>query len=195
MVEHRPPRSWSDRLALVLVVGLLAVGGLAGYAVTKWAETDTEKAAVADQYEDTRSDVVDLCDDKANADKPECATTPPPVNELIGPQGPPGPGASTTQVRTAVRDLLPVFVGPGIADFCGASECRGATGERGRRGATGEAGIAGLPGEPGSAGPQGQPGETGAQGPPGETCPDGTSLQETTVMTSPTESTVIHACR
>lgn len=191
-------RTWLNRLAVVLVIGLLALGGIAGYAVSQWTKSDDEKAAVADQYEDTRGDVVELCDDKANADKPECQTKPPSVTELIGPPGPPGvagPGPSTAQVRAAVFDLLPLFVGPGIAEFCGDSECRGPRGRDGAPGAVGTDGEPGLPGEQGPAGPQGPPGETGAQGPPGETCPDDTSLQETTVMTSSTESTVIYACR
>ena len=40
-------------------------------------------------------------------------------------------------------------------------------------------------------------GADGTNGTDGEdwACPEGTSLQETTVMTSPTESAVIYACR
>jgi hypothetical protein len=195
MVEHRPPRSWTDRLALVLVIGLLAIGGLAGYSVSEWVKADEQKAAVASQYEDTRGDVVSLCDDKANADKPECVTKPPSVTELVGPPGPPGPGPSSAEIRAAVNDLLPVFIGPGIADFCGTTGCDGPAGEDGPPGADGTDGERGLTGEQGPTGPQGPPGETGAQGPPGESCPDGTEWQAIDVMVSPIEAETIYACR
>ena len=151
---------------------------------------------MAGYYEDTRDDVVALCDNTENADQPECAATPPPAEDLVEDAKAPDPiGPSTQQVRDAVAELLPMFVGPGINDFCGTTECRGPAGSDGADGADGEAGNDGLPGEQGPAGPPGQDGADGAQGPPGETCPDGTSLQETTVMTSPVDSTVIYACR
>ena len=211
MVEHRPSRTWLDRLAIVLVIGLLAVGGLASYAVTQ-ANT------LAGYYADTRDTVVELCDDKANADKPECAVTPPPpedVTELPPADVPKPVGPSAQQVRDATAALLPMFVGPGIADFCKGDRCKGKDAPRAKDGKNGTNGTNGR----GIAGAQciadgliltytdgtvenagqcrGADGTNGTNGTDGEdwACPEGTSLQETTVMTSPTESTVIYACR
>ena len=200
-MTRRSPRTWQDRLSIVLVIGLLVAAGLAGVLVT-------QTNVLSRYYDDTSDDVTSLCDDKQNADKTECAEPPPDAPELL--PGPPGPGVSADEVRAAVNELLPVFIGPAVSDYCGTNGCRGpdgadgadgADGSDGEAGVTGEQGPAGPPGQDGATGPQGppgepgQPGETGAQGPPGETCPEGTSLQETTVMTSPTESTVIYACR
>lgn len=104
--------------------------------------------------------------------------------------GEPGPGPTLGQLIVAVQA------------YCEArGQCIGRTGnvgragqqgDKGEKGDTGEQGLVGLQG---GLGPKGEKGEKGDKGDPGETCPDGTSLQETTVMNSPTESEVIHACR
>lgn len=70
------------------------------------------------------------------------------------------------------------------------------TGPRGKdstvAGPRGVQGIQGLPGLQGGLGPKGDKGD---KGDPGETCPGDTSLQETTAMTTATETVTFYACR
>ena len=182
MSTHAAAGGWRERLlwvvALVAIIGVL----LASYAASRASDKQDVLDIVAGYYESTRDDVVSLCDSPDNAARPECAKTPPPAEDIVGepvagPQGVVGPQ------------------GP-----------QGIQGPRGADGRDGDSGAPGadstVPGPQGPAGadsnvpgPQGPQGEQGTKGDPGETCPDGTSLQETTVMTSPLESTVIYACR
>ena len=194
-MTRRQSRSWDDRLSIVLVVGLLIVGGLASILAT-------QTNVLSRYYDDTSDDVASLCDDRSNADKTECAEPPPDAPELL--PGPQGPGVSADEVRAAVNELLPVFIGPGIADYCGDGRCVGPRGsDSNEPGPPGEdSTVPGPPGEDSTVpGPPGAdstvPGPKGDKGDPGEdwACPEGTSLQETTVMTSPVDSTVIYACR
>jgi hypothetical protein len=162
-------RTWFDRLALVLVVGLIAAIGLGGYAVTNSAKKDDVLKIVAGY-------VNSLCDDPANAKKPEC-THPPPTTDLKtvpgakgdqGPQGPSGP--------------------PGRDGNDGAPGGDGADGQNGADGSNGAQGPQGDKGDKGDKGDAGDPGADFA-------CPDGTSFGSIDVMTSLTTSQTIYACR
>lgn len=172
MVEHR---TWFDRLALVLVIGLIAAIGLGGYAVTNSAKKDDVLEIVAGY-------VNSLCDDPANAKKVECTRPPPPDvdGKGVGPRGP--------------RGFQGIPGRPGQSGRDGNTGAPGADGTDGRDGNDGAVGPPGAQGDKGDTGEQGLPGDSGA---PGEsfTCPDGTTFGPVNVMTSLTETQTIYACR
>jgi len=201
MSDHTGPSKWPGRL-IWTVAAIAAIAVIQStVALTRQADAEQVRDIVASYYEDTRDDVVALCDDKDNADRPECAKTPPPAEDIVETPpdalpGPPGPPASMAQVDASVRRLLPLMLGSEVVAFCADDRC---VGPRGNPGTDGDdSTVPGPQGEPGADSTV--PGPQGEQGPPGEdgddfACPEGTSLQETTVMTSPVDSAVIYACR
>jgi len=190
--------SRNTALPWILYLAIAAAVALSSYALARQSDAEDVRDIVAGYYEDTRDDVVALCDDKENADRPECATKPPPAQDIVetppdAVAGPPGSPASQAQVDASVRRLLPLMLGSEVVDFCADDRCVGPRGNPGRDGDDST-----IPGPPGPAGADST--VPGPPGPPGEdgedfACPEGTSLQETTVMTSPVDSAVIYACR
>jgi hypothetical protein len=133
------------------VLGLIAAIGLSGFAVQRGVDSKEARDIFAEYYEDTAEKKNDLCDDKVNKAKPECATEAP-EPEKIEQADPVAIAPSTAQVNASVRAILPALLAQGIGEYCANDACKGTDGES-------------LVGEKGDKGDKGDPGE---QGPPGE---------------------------
>ena len=116
-----------DKPRLGIVVLLIALPVALG--VGGWVAGDAlnEKDAVVEHYDDTRDDVVDLCKDKENADKPECAATPPPPEDIVDEATTGDDEPSDAQIRAVVNDLLPPLLGQSVAAYCADDACKGDT--------------------------------------------------------------------
>ena len=127
-----------DKPRLGIVVLLIALPVALG--VGGWVAGDAlnEKDAVVEHYDDTRDDLVDVCKDEDNADKPECASTPPPPEDIVDEATTDDGEPSDAQVRAAVNDRLPVLIGQGIAAYCADDRCKADTPPKPKDGEDGE---------------------------------------------------------
>lgn len=113
-------------VGIAVAIGFVLGGWFAGQAV----EEKQIKDVVAEHFDETRDDLIDICDDKANAAKPECATIPPPPEAIVDEPVPEpvSKGPTDAQVADAVRVMLPAAL---VAE-CGGTSCKGDRGRRGR---------------------------------------------------------------
>lgn len=212
-VKARKEKKFWDRTLLYSLgtaVALLLV--LVGVLFWQGANQRDDFDALADEFTAVRTDKIDLCDEKVNAKKPECATNVPPVDEVApdaDPQATPTvivqqlPATvirqtlPATEVRKAVlrvcggsckgRDVTADMVAEGIVAYCSSGIC---TPQPGKDGAD----------APPPSDAQVQAGvaaycqENDCKGDPGPLCPDGYEGGVLSVMTSLTESREIFAC-
>jgi hypothetical protein len=152
---------------------LAGIAGIIALALTLWLLFETDETATSERR-DLQSTVKDQAEENT---------------ELRG------------DVKALIEQVEALGAKPVVPDQSGQRlvPVPGLTGPRGADVSDGEPGRDGTDGAPGAdstvPGPQGPAGEKGDKGDPGETCPEDTSLQETTVMTSPLDSTTIYACR
>jgi hypothetical protein len=124
--ENVMRRSWTERMIVVLTVGLVASFMLGGYAVNRGVDKEEATSILAGYADELRDDKVDLCKDPDNKPKPECSDpVPPKVEDLVeeplpkplpAVQGERGPGPTYAQILDVVLRVLPGIVKETCAD-------------------------------------------------------------------------------
>lgn len=202
--DRKDQKFWDRTLLYSLGIGFVLALVLIATLFVRDNERSDEFNALAQEYSKVRTDKVDLCEEKTNADKPECASDVPPVEEVA-------PDSTPTVIvqqlpGTVIRQTLPASeIKSAVLLACGGS-CKGqdVTAQMVSEAiiaycAGGNCGQDGTDAPPPSdaqvqAGVSAYCQENDCKGDPGPTCPDGYQGEVLSVMTSLVETEEIFAC-
>ena len=209
-------RFWNRALIWSLAVAVALLFIIAGALIYRDLQKSEDIETLGGQYASLREEKVDLCKDKANKSKPECKTTPPPVEEIAPEADDVKPNTiiqrMPMQTVTRVESLPASEVRKAVERACGGS-CDGedVTAEMVQAAVEAHCSTGACKGDPGDPGLPGEDGEDASdaqvlaavsqfcsenncKGDPGPLCPDGYTSTVLRVMTSLTESREILAC-